>query len=219
MSLCPVCNIHMDKICYECGAFYDEPEYQIFDIFNYTRKQPNGYQTIVHFKEVLNNFQAREMKHIPPTVFDIVKKEIKNNTQYLNGHVLRGILKKHKLTKYVENVNSILFTLTGLQPPYIPKLIELKLIKYFKQVAEVFHECKTPSRINFLNYYYVLFKLLELMEQVDLSQVVPRIKSKHRVLEHDKIWLQICNALNWKFLKTKVGIRYTIPSLPNRNIT
>lgn len=204
MSLCPVCNIHMDRICYECGAFYDEPEYQIFDIFNYTRKQPNGYQTIVHFKEVLNNFQAREMKHIPPTVFDIVKKEIKNNTQYLNGYVLRGILKKHKLSKYVENVNSILFTLTGLQPPYIPKLIELKLIKYFKQVSRVYGLCKSQNRTNFLNYYYVLYKLLELLNYDDLLGRIPRIKSKHRILEHDRTWKLICDKLNWQFIKTKL---------------
>ncbi len=215
--LCPECNKPMQKTCDICGVFFETQELEVYDLYNYTIKQSIRYQKITHFREVLNNFQGRECKYIPSRVIDIVKRELKDNIAYLNHIVLRTILKKHKLTKYVENVNSILFILTGAQPPCIPKLIEVKLIKYFKQVAEVFHECKTPSRINFLNYYYVLFKLLELMEQIDLSQVVPRIKSKHRVLEHDKIWLQICNALNWKFLKTKVGIRYTTPSQQTRN--
>ena len=216
--LCPECNKPMQQMCENCGIFFETQELEVYDLYNYTIKQSICYQKLTHFREVLNNFQGRECKYIPSRVIDIVKRELKDNIAYLNHIVLRTILKKHKLTKYVENVNSILFILTGVQPPFIPKLIEVKLIKYFKQVTEVFHECKTPSRINFLNYYYVLFKLLELMEQVDLSQLVPRIKSKHRVLEHDKIWLQICNALNWKFLKTKVGIRHTIPSSPNRNI-
>ena len=57
---------------------------------------------------------------------------------------------KNKYTKYVENVNSILFTLTGKVPPFIPKEIELKLIQYFKQIVKVFDNCKTSNRINFL---------------------------------------------------------------------
>lgn len=204
MILCPECNTQIDGMCYDCGCFYETPTYEVHDLYNYNKIQPVCYQKITHFREVLNNFQGRECKTIPHNIIMLIKHEINDNMRYVNHLVVRSLLKKHRFTKYVENVNSILFILTGQQPPFIPKEVEVKLIKYFKQIVNVFDECKTTSRVNFLNYYYVLYKLLEVMSQDDLMQHVPRMKSKHRVLEHDKIWKRICNTLNWQFVKTRV---------------
>ena len=41
------------------------------------------------------------------------------------------------------------------------------------------------------------------MNQVDILKHVPRLKSKHRILEHDKIWRRICTQLEWEFIKTR----------------
>ena len=41
------------------------------------------------------------------------------------------------------------------------------------------------------------------MNQIDILQHVPRMKSKHRILEHNKIWKQICIQLEWEFIRTK----------------
>ena len=43
------------------------------------------------------------------------------------------------------------------------KLTEEKLIKYFRQIVSVYEPLKNQKRASFLNYYYVLFKLLDLM--------------------------------------------------------
>ena len=41
------------------------------------------------------------------------------------------------------------------------------------------------------------------MNQVDILKHVPRLKSKHRILEHDKIWRRVCTQLEWEFIKTR----------------
>ena len=68
---------------------------------------------------------------------------------------------------------------------------------------KVFDNCKTSNRINFLTYYYIIYKLLESMNQVDILKHVPRLKGKQRILEHDKIWRRICTQLEWEFIKTR----------------
>jgi hypothetical protein len=45
------------------------------------------------------------------------------------------------------------------QPPYIKKLVEDKLSKYFKAIVQVYEPLKGIKRNSFLNYYYVLYKL------------------------------------------------------------
>jgi hypothetical protein len=209
VNVCPMCYRPFENICSDCGTYYDAPTYEVYDLYNYNKKPQFTYKKLTHFKEVLSNFQGRECKPIPQHVLSIIKNEVNNDMKYLNKYVLKGILKKHKFTKYVENVNSILFILTGKQPPCIPRTIELKLIQYFKLIVNVFDMHKPSSRINFFNYYYVLYKLFELMNIDYLLIHVPRLKSKHRILEHDKIWRCVCESLNFEFIKTRAPSHQT----------
>ena len=202
-NICKLCCKSFETVCEDCGFCYDVNEYTINGLYNYTKIQKVCYQKVTHFKEVLCNFQGRECKIIPDDVLSLIKSHVNNDIQLIDLHVIKHVLKKNKLTKYVENVNSILFILTNIKPPSIPKEIEVKLIQYFKQITQVFDTCKTLTRINFLNYYYIIYKLLELMNQTDILQHVPRMKSKHRILEHNKIWKQICIQLEWEFIRTK----------------
>jgi len=202
-NICQLCFKPFEDICNDCGLFYDTPVYEVHDLYNYNKKPVICYQKVTHFREVLGNFQGRECKPIPEFILSLIKSYVDNDISSINIYVIKLVLKKHKLTKYVENVNSILFILTGIVPPFIPKEIELKLIQYFKQIVKVFDICKTSNRINFLNYYYIIYKLLESMEQFDILKDVPKLKSKHRILEHDKIWRRICTQLDLQFIKTK----------------
>ena len=81
-----------------------------------------------HFKEVLNQFQAKEDKTIPleviqrvhdnlPPILDTISDTFGNET-------VRAILRKHKLSKYNENSQPIWSMVSGSQPPYIRKLSE-----------------------------------------------------------------------------------------------
>lgn len=57
-------------------------------------------------------------------------------------------------------------------------------------------------RVNFLHYYYVLFKLLELLEEYDYLNEIPMLKDREKLLEQDNIWKKICRDLDWQFIDT-----------------
>ena len=96
--------------------------------------------------------------------------------------------------------------LTGTPLPYIKREIEDKMIRLFKQLDRVFglvHSRVPFARTSFLNYYYVLFKLLDYLLQPELLHRVPLLKTHVRVKQHDAIWRHICEELDWPFSPTK----------------
>ena len=159
-----------------------------------------------HFKEVLNQFQAKEDKTIPLEVIHCVKENLPpmldTVSDTFGNETVRAILRKHKLSKYNENSQLIWSMVSGSQPPYIRKLTEEKLIRYFKQIVSIYEPLKNQRRTSFLNYYYVLYKLLDLMKENELLPYIPLLRTKQRVREHDRVWHKICNELGWPFKPT-----------------
>ena len=88
--------------------------------------------------------------------------------------------------------------LTNRPLPYIPREKENKLIQYFKQAVTEFHAINT-SRINFINYYFVLRKLLKFVKLDDMKPEIPQLKNKRRKRDHHIIWYEICQRLEWPF--------------------
>ena len=106
----------------------------------------------------------------------------------------------------MENVLYIHHVLSGTPLPYIKREIEDKMIRLFKQLERVFGlvRSRVPfARTSFLNYYYVLFKLLDYLLQPELLHRVPLLKTHVRVKQHDAIWRHICEELDWPFRPTK----------------
>ena len=106
------------------------------------------------------------------------------------------------MTKYVENERAIEFALFGKQPPYVPRLVEDKMIRMFKQITRAYDDVAKYDRRSFLNYYYVIFKLLDLMGHRDLMKQVPLLRTPLRIKQHDIVWHQICNELGWTYKPT-----------------
>ena len=200
-TMCPECNEPIEKVCYECGCFYDVPEFVAHDLYNYYKRTKRVYNRMDHFKEVLSQFQGREGKQIPPGIMDLIKAQIKVPEEASMDH-LKLAIKKLKLTSYMENLNSILGAITGEEPPYIPRVVEEKLIRMFKGIDRVYTEVQRDERKSFLNYNYILFKLLESEGEFALLPRVPLLRTRLRLRQHDTVWKQMCDKLGWAFQKT-----------------
>ena len=57
---CPECYQPMDKLCTDCGIFFDEPVFIVDEFTNAKPKTQKGYEKISHFKEVLGLFQGKD---------------------------------------------------------------------------------------------------------------------------------------------------------------
>lgn len=193
MNICPECHKPIEKICYDCGIHFDEPEYIVYDLQNYMPRHKRQYSRLDHFKEILNQYQGKEGRDIPADVVQRVKDELEREPT-----TIKQALRKLKLTKYVENAFYLDFIINGKPLPYIPRLVEEKLIRYFKYVDRSFDSLFGGKKQSFMSYYYVIYKLLELMGEHELMKDVPLLKTKIRLTNHGKVWDMICDDCGWR---------------------
>ena len=205
--ICPMCQEPMGEMCVECGVFFEKQEFIVTDLSNFKIKHKRIYKRLDHFKEVLSQFQGKEGKEIPKEVVDKLRENINKEKTTITLNDVKLGLRKLKLNKYVENILYIHHVLTGTPLPYIKREIEDKMVRLFKQLDRVFGlvRSKVPfARTSFLNYYYVLFKLLDALNQGELLYRVPLLKTSVRLKQHDALWRHICEELDWTFKPTKV---------------
>jgi hypothetical protein len=194
--------------CLKCGHM----EYVIIesDKPNYKDPPPEAtyfaYKRTNHLNEILNQIQAKESTDIPDEVLDAVREEIrkeriKDLTELTNKKV-RYYLRKLNLNKYYEHIAHIINRLNGLPPPIITKDIEDKIRIMFSAVNSAWGEIPKKPKKNFLNYNYVLYKFVELLDRDEYKVLFPLLKSRDKIVSHDVVWKEICEKLGWEFLRT-----------------
>ena len=123
-------------------------------------KEYSPYQRKNHFKEWLNQFQAKESTEIPENIFvEIITEMNKNRIKDLKSLTrdkMKLILKKLGHNNLYEHIPFIINKLTGLDPPTISRNIEIKFIDMFSKIQDPWEIYKPTGRKNFLSYSYVL---------------------------------------------------------------
>jgi len=163
-----------------------------------------AYKKINHFKEILSQFQGKETTQIPNYVIDKIKSQIEKeriNLNELNYYTTKEILKKLGFNKYYEHIAFIKNKL-GIKPPIFSSELENSLCNLFLEIQNPYSKVCPENRVNFLNYYYVLFKLCELLGEYTYLNEIPQLKDREKLMEQDDIWKKICIELNWKFNPT-----------------
>ena len=169
-------------------------------------KDYSPYRRLNHFREWLNQFQAKQSPDIPEQVFiDIVKELNKNrigDLSILNKKNMKAILKKLEYNIYYEHVAYIINKLNNLPPPKITRDMEKLFISMFYKIQEPWEMYKQTNRKNFLSYSYVLHKFCELLELDHLLDCFPLHKDPDKIMENDQIWDKICKHLNWEYISS-----------------
>jgi hypothetical protein len=163
-----------------------------------------AYKKINHFMEILAQFQGKETTQIPDDVLENLKLQIKKeridikNMTYIKT---KEILKKLGYNKYYEHINFIKDKL-GLNPPIIAQELEEILCNLFMEIQYPYAKHCPDYRVNFLHYYYVLYKLFELLGEHSYLPEIPMLKDREKLIEQDTIWKKICEELDWEFIAT-----------------
>jgi hypothetical protein len=169
-------------------------------------KDYSPYRRLNHFKEWLNQFQAKQSPEINDQVFiDIVKELNKNHITDLSlitRSKMKIILKKLKYNNYYEHIHYIINKLNNLPPPKVTRDMERVFISMFVKIQDPWEQHKNINRKNFLSYSYVLHKFCELLELDHLLDCFPLHKDSDKIKENDQIWLKICKDLNWEFISS-----------------
>ena len=163
-----------------------------------------AYKRINHFREILAQFQAKETTQIPEIVLESIKAQIKKERiglEQLTNKKAKEILKKLGYNKYYEHIPFIKDKL-GIRPPIMSPELEDTLCNLFMEIQAPYAKYCPDDRVNFLNYYYTVYKLCELLDQKEFLPFFPMLKDREKRIEQDEIWQKICNELNWEFIST-----------------
>jgi hypothetical protein len=163
-----------------------------------------AYKKVNHWKEIIAQFQGKETTQIPDEVIEQVKQQIKKeriSLEQLTHYKTKEILKKLGFNKYYEHIAFIKNKL-GITPPIMSPELEELLCNLFLEIQQAYAKHCPDYRVNFLNYYYVLYKLCELLGEEQYLKDIPMLKDREKLIEQDEIWKKICEELDWEFIPT-----------------
>ena len=154
--ICNICSINIPYLIENEKPSYKEPPKEVCFY---------AYKKINHFKEILAQFQGKETTLIPTEVIETLKNQIKKeriDVKNLNYNDTKLLLKKLGYNKFYEHINFIKDKL-GINPPIISQELEDTLCNFFIEIQSPYAKHCPDYRVNFLHYYYVLYKLFELL--------------------------------------------------------
>ena len=163
-----------------------------------------AYKKINHFKEILAQFQGKETTQISDEVIENIKQQIKKeriNLTQLTYYKAKEIFKKLGYNKYYEHIAFIKNKL-GIKPPVMSQELEETLCNLFMELQSPYSKNCPDYRVNFLNYYYALYKLCELLGETQYLNEIPMLKDREKIIEQDEIWKKMCSELDWEFIAT-----------------
>ena len=193
--ICNVCAVNIPYLIENEKPSYKEPPKEVCFY---------AYKKINHFKEILAQFQGKETTQIPDDVIEQIQQQIKKERiciDQLTHHKTKEILKKLGFNKYYEHIAFIKNKL-GIKPPVFSPELEDTLCNLFMEIQSPYAKTCPDYRVNFLNYYYVLFKFCELLEETHFLNDIPLLKDREKLIEQDETWKKMCVELDWEFIPT-----------------
>ena len=193
--ICNVCAVSIPYLIENEKPSYKEPPKEVCFY---------AYKKINHFKEILAQFQGKETTQIPEDVIEQIQQQIKKeriSLEQLTHYKTKEILKKLGFNKYYEHIAFIKNKL-GLKPPVFSPELEETLCNLFMEIQSPYSKTCPDYRVNFLNYYYVLFKFCELLGESQYLADIPMLKDREKLIEQDETWKKMCIELDWEFIAT-----------------
>ena len=193
--ICNNCAVHIPYLIENEKPSYKEPPKEVCFY---------SYKKITHFKEIIAQFQGKETTQIPNDHIELIEQQIKKeriNMSELTYKKMKEILKKLELNKYYEHIAFIKNKL-GIPPPVFSQELEETLYNLFMEILVPYAQVCPNTRVNFLNYHFVLYKLLELLDEIQYLPNIPMLKDRVKLIEQDNLWRQICHITNWEAIPT-----------------
>ena len=93
-----------------------------------------------------------------------------------------------ELTMYKGSLCYIFFKLSGKAFPHITTKEYNTILNVFKIISSKYDKYKPKGRKSFLNYHFVLKKLLIMLEKVEHAECIPPLKTRSKQNELERVW-------------------------------
>lgn len=201
MLVCPACGTaqpHLDATP-ACVAYEEGGRREMYSSFSYTYKRDN------HLFERLAQMQAKSAVVVTPDLMQQVcmqLHETRVRPSEITAKLVKDVLKKLKKRKAYEYVILITRRLQGKQSITFTRETMEKMRRMFDAVQRPFERHRPAARANFLSYWYIISKFLDLLGAYDLLPYLTLLKGKSKLQKQDAIWRKICAEpeLCWEFI-------------------
>ena len=192
-------------VCTKCGLCEYYPVYVAS--YNHTM-QPSRrkciYKRSDNFKVMLNQFFYGGKRVVPDDVMETIKIEIRNETNILYNYtipitipILEFILKRNELTMHKDSIYFIYFKLSGGSFPHITPKEYNTTLNMFNVVSSIYDKYRPNDRKSFLNYSFVLKKLLIMLGKVEYAKYIPQLKTHSKKKELERVWELLTKDREW----------------------
>ena len=143
------------------------------------------YKRYDNFKTILDQFLYGGNRVVSDDIMEMIRNEIHDETNILYNYtipltipILECILKRNKMMKYKTSIYFIYFKLKSQPLPYITITEKDMMLNVFNVVSSIYDKCKPKGRKSFLNYSFVLKKLLIMLGKVEYAKYIPQLKNQ-----------------------------------------
>ena len=192
-------------VCTKCGVFEYYPVH--VQSYNHTMRYSRRkcvYKRYDNFKTILDQFFYGGNKVVPDDVMETIRDEICNRDNILYNYtipltipILECILKRNKMMKYKNSIYFIYFKLKSQPLPYITITEKDMMLNMFNVVSNIYDKYKPKDRKSFLNYSFVLKKLLIMLGKVEYAKYITPLKTNSKQKELERIWELITKDPEW----------------------
>ena len=102
--------------------------------------------------------------------------------------MLECILKRNEMIIYKDGIYFIFFKLSGVPFPHITTKEYNSILNVFNVVSSIYNKYKSKGRKSFLNYYFVLKKILIMLGKVEYAKYIPPLKTRLKQNELELVW-------------------------------
>ena len=201
-------------VCTKCGLCEYYPVYVVS--YNHTM-QPSRrkciYKRSDNFKVILNQFFYGGNRVVPDDIMKTIRDEIHDGTNILYPYeipltilILECILKRNELSMYKDNIYFIYFKLSGGSFPHITMKEYNTILSVFNVVSSIYDKYRPNDRKSFLNYSFVLKKLLIMLGKVEYDKCIPQLKIHSKQKELERVWELITKDHEWAVALRKQNI-------------
>ena len=192
-------------VCTKCGLCEYYPVY----VASYNHTMQPLRRKCIHkrsdnFKVILNQLFYGGNRVVPDDITKTIRDEKHNETNVLYPYeipltipILECISRRNEMTMYKDRIYFIYFKLSGGSFPHITTKEYNTILNAFNVISRIYDKYKPNDRKSFLNYSFVLKKLLIMLGIVEYAKYIPQLKthSKHKELE--RVWELITEDREW----------------------
>ena len=125
---------------------------------------------------------------------ETIRDEIHKKTNILYNYtipptipIFECILKRNELIIYKDSIYFIYFKLSGGSFPHITMKEYDTILSMFNVISSIYDKYKPNDRKSFLNYSFVLKKLLIMLGKVEYAKCIPQLKTHSKQKELERV--------------------------------